>query len=336
MLSLPEEKGLVLSTVNFIPDEALRNLSQEFPQFDFRKSASKDEALLLARKAEIIVMLGPSRDVISSATNCKWLQVFTAGVEDYLEIDSVKNNKNLLLTNVSGIHAVPISEHIFALILTLTRGLKTAIMNQEERRWVGLREMGRPKMEVLSDKTMALVGLGSIGLMTTKKAKAFGMKTIGVKRVPAKKPKDPEYSNYVDEIYGNEELANIVSRSDVIVNTLPLTAETLGIFNARIFSKAKKGSIFVNVGRGKTVVEKDLIDALRTGKLAGAGLDVFEEEPLSRDSPLWEMENVIVSPHISGWSAGYFQQGLEIFRENLKRYEKGENLMDLVDKNAGY
>jgi phosphoglycerate dehydrogenase-like enzyme len=330
------EKRLVLFTINYIPDGAIRSLTQEFPEFDFKKSSSKDDALTSVQRAEILVMLGPNPEIISSATNCRWLQVFSAGVEDYLEIDSVKSNKNLMLTNVSGIHAVPISEHIFALLLCLTRGLKSAISNQEKKSWVGLREMGTPKMEVLSEKTMTLVGLGSIGLMTAKKAKGFGMRTMGVKRDPAKVPKDPDYSNYVDEIYGNKELVSAVSMADVIVNTLPFTKDTQDIFDSQLFSKAKKGCIFINVGRGQTVIEKDLIEALKTGNLAGAGLDVFDEEPLPKDSALWEMENVIVSPHISGWSADYFDKGLEIFKENLARYEKGEPLIDLVDKNAGY
>jgi phosphoglycerate dehydrogenase-like enzyme len=331
-----KERKLILVTVN-IPDTLMGGLTKEFPQYEFRRTASKDEAVSVAKDADIVVALSPSAEIISSAKKCKWLQVLTAGVEDYLAIGAVKNNQDLLLTNASGIHGIQISEHVFAMILALTRGIKTAILNQQNKTWVGLERMIKPpSMMELCDKTLVIAGLGNIGLETARKGKAFGMRAIGVKRDPWKRPKDPQYSNYVDEIHGMQDLAKIVSEGDFIVNTLPLTEETEAIFDSAIFSSTKNGAIFVNVGRGKTVVEKDLIEALKSGKLAGAGLDVFEEEPLPKDSVLWEMENVVVSPHISGWSAHYFERALDLFKQNLRRYTDGESLINLVDRKAGY
>ena len=333
---MEKERKLVLFTVN-IADQLIRDLSKEFAQYEFRRTTSRNEALSIARKAEILVTLGPSPEIITTATNCKWLQVLSAGVEDYLAIDAVKNNQNLILTNASGIHQIQISEHVFAMILALTRGMKTAVLNQQKKVWAGLERMTKsPPMMELYGKTLVLAGLGSIGLATARKGKAFGMKPIGLKHDRSKRPKDPEYSNYVDEIHGAEDLSNVVSTADFIVNSLPLTKETEGVFDSEIFSNTKNGAIFINVGRGKTVVELDLIRALKSGRLGGAGLDVFEKEPLPNDSALWEMDNVIVSPHISGWSAEYFERALDIFRQNLRRYSAGEYLTNLVDKEAGY
>jgi phosphoglycerate dehydrogenase-like enzyme len=327
-------KRLVVLTVR-VSDKAIQNLNNEFPRFEFRKTASKAEALSMVEDAEILVSLAPSSEIISSANGCKWLQVLTAGVEDYLAMNEIRNKQDLLLTNASGIHAIPISEHIFAMILALTRDIKKAIINQQDKIWTGL-ENTKPSMIELCGKNLLLVGLGSIGLATAKKGKAFGMKCIAVKNDILKEPKDPKYSNYVEEIHGPEELAKLIPLADFIVDSLPLTERTENMFDAKLFSKVKEGAFFVNVGRGKTVVERDLVEALRSGRLAGGGLDVFETEPLPKDSELWEMTNVIVSPHISGWSEDYLERALEIFKENLRRYIKGERLINLVDRKVGY
>jgi phosphoglycerate dehydrogenase-like enzyme len=264
-----EKRKLVLIAVN-MSEEDLFELKREFPQYEFEKSSAKKEALSIAKEAEILVTLAPSEEIIRSAKTCKWLQVLTAGVEDYLKIDAVRDNDQLLLTNASGIHSIQISEHIFAMILSITRGIKIAVLNQNLKKWEGLEDSKeRPKLTELGGKTMLVVGLGSIGLATAKKGKAFGMKILGIKNNAAKKPKDPEYSQYVDQVGGPEKLENFVTISDFIVNCLPLTHETLGIFDSKIFSNMKTSAIFVNVGRGKTVVERDLIEALRSGKLGG-------------------------------------------------------------------
>jgi phosphoglycerate dehydrogenase-like enzyme len=257
-------------------------------------------------------------------------------VEEYLSMDSIKDNSNIRLTNVSGIHGAPISEHAFAMLLALTRKIKPAILNQEKKEWAKLREERPLNLIVLDGKTMLLAGLGSIGLETAKKAKAFGMKTIGLKRLPEKRPKDPHYIEYVDEIVGHQQLAEAVSVSDVIVDSLPLTSDTRGLFDSKVFQAMKKGAIFVNVGRGKTVVEQDLVQALVQNRLYGACLDVFAQEPLPKESSLWRMSNVIISPHISGWSSEYDEKALVIFRENLTHYTKGEELRNVVDKISGY
>lgn len=332
---MPENRGIVLVALN-VPDEVFTGLRQEFPDFEFQVSKSKDQALLLVERATILVTIGASKEIISHAKNCQWIQTMSAGVEEFLQIDAIRNNPNLILTNASGIHAIPISEHIFAMVLALTRNLNSVIRNQSNKKWVGLVDERPATIVELYGKNILVVGLGAIGLETAKKAKSFGMKTTALKRNPSKSPKDSNYAEYVDRVVGKDDLIQAISDSDIVVNTLPLTQETEGLFDSSVFSKMKSGSIFVNVGRGRTVVEADLVAALESRKLSGACLDVFEEEPLPVHSPLWDMENVIVSPHIAGWTPKYFDRALEIFRENLRRYSKGEHLLNTVDKNLGY
>jgi phosphoglycerate dehydrogenase-like enzyme len=157
-----------------------------------------------------------------------------------------------------------------------------------------------------------------------------------VKRNKSKELKQSQYSDFVDEIFSAQELGIVLSRSDVVVDTLPITIETKAVFDVRAFSEMKTHCIFINIGRGQTVVEKDLIEALKSQKILAAGLDVFETEPLPVDSPLWKLGNVIISPHVSGNAPFYFERGFEILAENLERYSKGDRLKNLVDLNAGY
>jgi phosphoglycerate dehydrogenase-like enzyme len=332
---LSQNPTVSLFTID-VPDQALAKLGQEFPSFEFIKSTTKEEALQIAERVQILVAINASKEIIARAKNCRWIQCFSAGVEDFLEIDEVRNNPNLLLTNASGVHGIPISEHIFAMLLGLTRNLNSVIKNQSKKRWVGLRDERPTSITELYGKNMLVAGLGAIGLETAKKAKSFGMKVYALKRNPSQSPKDSHYSEYVDRVLSKEDLTSILSQMDVVVDALPITSETQGFFDSNFFSEVKPGAIFVNIGRGKTVRELDMILALKSGKLGGACLDVFEEEPLPANSPLWDMSNVIVSPHIAGWTPKYFERAFEILEENLRRYSNGDGLLNLVRKNLGY
>ncbi len=290
----------------------------------------------VAEGIQILVAINASKEFIARAKNLRWIQCFSAGIEDFLEIDEVRNNPDLFLTNASGVHGIPISEHIFAMLLGLTRSLNSVILNQSKKRWVGLRDERPASITELYGKNMLVVGLGAIGLETAKKAKSFGMKVYAMKRNPSQSPKDTHYSEYVDRLLSKEDFTSILSQIDVVVDALPQTPETEGFFDSNFFSEIKSGAIFVNIGRGRTVSEPDMISALKSGKLGGACLDVFEQEPLPTDSPLWDMSNVVVSPHIAGWTPKYFERAFGILEENLNRYSKGDKLLNLVQKNLGY
>ena len=254
----------------------------------------------------------------------KWLQSWSAGV-DYLPLEEL-SSRNIYLTSANGVHANPISETIFALMLGLTRKIHTYVKNQQKKTWHHA-QMG---LEI-HEKTIGIIGVGTIGKETAKIAKAFGMHVLGVRH--SGKPVD-----YVDEMYTPDQLDLLLPKCDYVVVTLPLTKETNQWFGAEQFKQMKASAFFINIGRGEIVVEADLIQALFEGTIAGAGLDVFETEPLGTESPLWEMENVIVTPHTSGSTEHYDQRVIEnILIPNLKAYLSGKiPPINLVNFSKGY
>lgn len=328
------EKRVLISTRVF--DNTLSEFDSIFEGvYEIVSSQNKKEALELAKTAEVLVMIAPSQDIISAAHGCKWIHTLTAGVETFLNLDAVSNNPGIILTNSSGVHAIPMSEHVFAMLLMFARRMKTSVVNQQASKWVQPLSVESHETFELYGTTIGIAGLGNIGMEIAKKAKSFGMRVIGTKRNHSNL-KDASYAEYVDEILPPSRLYEFLEQSDFIVNSLPYTQETKHLFDAVKFSRFKQGSIFVNIGRGETVVESDLIDALRSQKIKFAALDVFETEPLPQDSPLWKMDNVLISPHYAGWSPLYFERAYKILIENLWRYSRNEKLINLVDRNRGY
>lgn len=254
----------------------------------------------------------------------KWLQSWSAGVNSFplAELES----RNIQITSANGVHAFPISETIFALMLGLTRKIHTYVKNQQSKTW----HHANMNLE-LHGKTIGVIGVGAIGKETAKIAKAFGMNVLGIRH--SGKPEE-----FVDEMYTPDQLDVILPNCDYVVVTLPLTKETKQLFGAKQFKEMKSSAFFINIGRGEIVVEADLIEALREGIIAGAGLDVFEKEPLCQDSPLWEMENVIITPHTSGSTEHYNRRVVEnILIPNLKEYLSGKTpSINLVDYSKGY
>ncbi|MDR7002641.1 D-2-hydroxyacid dehydrogenase [Neobacillus niacini] len=254
----------------------------------------------------------------------KWLQTWSAGVNS-LPLEKLES-RHVLLTSANGVHAYPISETIFALMLGLTRKIHSYVRNQQSKTWHHA-HMGLE----LHEKTVGILGVGAIGKETGKIAKTFGMHVIGIRH--SGKPEE-----FVDEMYTTNELHTLLPKCDYVVITLPLTKETNQLIGKEQFDQMKSSAFFINIGRGEIVVEKDLVQALKDGKIAGAGLDVFEKEPLSEDSPLWEMENVIITPHTSGSTEHYNQRVIEnILIPNLKSYLSGQTPSEnLVDFSKGY
>ncbi|MEH7503351.1 D-2-hydroxyacid dehydrogenase [Neobacillus drentensis] len=254
----------------------------------------------------------------------KWLQSWSAGV-DYLPLEELCS-RNIYLTSANGVHANPISETIFALMLGLTRKIHTYVKNQQKKTWHHA-QMG---LEI-HEKTIGIIGVGTIGKETAKIAKAFGMHVLGVRH-------SGKSVDYVDEMYTPDQLDMLLPKCDYVVVTLPLTKETNQWFGAEQFKQMKASAFFINIGRGEIVVEADLIQALFEGTIAGAGLDVFETEPLGTESPFWEMENVIVTPHTSGSTEHYDQRVIEnILIPNLKAYLSGKiPPINLVNFSKGY
>ncbi len=288
---------------------------------------TRDKSDIEARLGEIEVAVGGfPRDLLGPAPNLRWFQQWGAGADWLIERPNVAA-KDFVLTNVSGIHAVPISEHIFAFLLAFARGFPKAMRDQFGTTW-SQRER-QPAFE-LAGKTMLLLGVGAIGARTAQLAQAFGMRVVGMRR-SADKKLEP-----IDEMVSLDALQRVLPEADVVVLTLPLTADTHHIIGEAELRMFKKTALLVNIGRGGLVDEPALVRALEEGWLAGAGLDVFETEPLPETSPLWEMENVIITPHTSGDTPHYDERALEIFLDNLRRYAKGEPLTHVVEKRLGY
>jgi phosphoglycerate dehydrogenase-like enzyme len=301
-------------------------IQEIIPEWDLLVSKERTVWQDHLMEAEIIAgwKKGMAEYCLAPDSKLKWLQSWSAGV-DSMPLELLKS-RGILLTSANGVHAFPISETIFAFMLGLTRKLHTYVKNQQTKTWHHA-HMGLE----LHDKTVGIIGVGAIGKETARIAKAFGMHVIGVRH--SGKPEE-----FVDEMYTTDELNSLLPKCDYVVVTLPLTDETHQLFGESQFKQMKSSAFFINIGRGEIVVEADLIAALENGQLAGAGLDVFETEPLKVESPLWEMDNVIITPHTSGSTEHYDKRVIEnILIPNLKQYLSGKTLsINRVDYSKGY
>jgi len=286
-----------------------------------------DPAEINAHLDEVEVAAGwLPREAIARAPRLRWLQQWSAGTDWLLRAPEAAAAP-FVLTNASGVHAQPIAEHILALLLALSRGLPRAMRAQAAARWE------RPpagSLRELADQTMLLIGVGAIGARTARFAEALGMRVLGVRRDPSRP------AEHVAEMHGPADLDALLPVADVLVLTVPLTRETRHLIDERRLRAMKASALLINVGRGATVDEQALVRALREGWIAGAGLDVFESEPLPEASPLWAMENVIITAHYAGHTPRYDERATEIFMDNLERYLAGRPLRNVVDKALGY
>ena len=274
------------------------------------------------------VLLGACTLVDSTMRDLKWVQHFTAGVEACVGhqgfIDSGAS-----LSNMKGVYGAGIAEHVIAMMFSFSRGLHQFRQQQFDKNWDRSLAQRYP-MQELKGKTLLLVGLGGIGTEIAWRAHALGLRVVASRNSRRAKPE------FVDYVGLSDELLSLASDADIVVNTTPLTTATTGLFDARFFSVLKPSAYFINVGRGKSVVTEALVDALQNSKLAGAGLDVVEPEPLPRDHPLWSMPNVIITPHISARSDLVMERFWIFIQENLRRYVAGEKLLNVVNMKKGY
>jgi len=265
-------------------------------------------------------------DLLPQARRLRWLQEWGAGVDWLLRYPEAAG-QDFTLTNASGVHAIPISEQIISYLLAFARQLPQAVRAQERRAW---QSPGRGQLFELAGKTMLLIGVGAIGARTAAIAAALGMRVLGIRRRPAGDLPG------VEAMYGSDRLHDLLPEADCVVLTIPLSHETEGMIGERELRAMKPTSYLINIGRGGTIQEPALVRALREGWIAGAALDVFEQEPLPERSPLWALDNVIVTAHYAGLTPAYDERALAIFLDNLARYRAGEPLRNVVDKAAGY
>src|SRR5690606_9823342 len=265
-------------------------------------------------------------DLLPGATSLEWIQQWGAGADWLLRYPGAADMR-FVLTNASGVHAVPISEHVLAYLLAFARGLPLAFGHQARGEW---QPVPAASLFELAGKTLLLVGAGAIGARVARLAAAFEMRVVVVRR-DASRPVAGAHA-----VHGEGELLGLLPTADFVVITAPLTQSTHGMFGADQFRAMKSTAYLVNIGRGGIIQEDELVASLRDGRLAGAGLDVFEQEPLPADSPLWGMNNVIITCHYSGATPRYNERAFGIFLDNLERFKAGEELINVVDKHGGY
>jgi phosphoglycerate dehydrogenase-like enzyme len=279
------------------------------------------------REAEVFVGWC-SAAAVERGVNLKLYQAIDAGVEDCVMSPAI-GGRSFVLANTQKISGPSAAEHAIALTLALSR--KLPAFHEAQLEGAFSRELSRdPPMVELGGKTMLVAGLGGIGTEVARLAAAIGMRVIATR---ASSREGPDFVDYVGLA---NELPELAARADVIVNALPYTDETRGLFDRRLFDRMKPGSYYVSVGRGETTVTGDLVAALEAGKLAGAGLDVTDPEPLPPDHRLWRTANVIITPHVASSSRERFERQWLVIRENLRRYVGGERLLNVVDIERGY
>jgi phosphoglycerate dehydrogenase-like enzyme len=265
--------------------------------------------------------------IVREAENLRWLQDTRHGV-DACMVPEVEE-KDFILTNAQHTSGPPMADHVIAMMTMLTRGLHNFHRYQIEKGEWKERPIEFPVLE-LSDKTLLVVGLGGVGTEVAKRAHGLGMRVIGIRNSSREGPEFVDYVGLSDELY------ELAAKSDVIVNTLPLTDETRGLFDKQFFDAAKHGTYFISVARGGSTVTSDLIAALKDGRVTAAGLDVTDPEPLPKGHELWTLPNVIITPHIAATTDQGRWRRWAVIRENLRRYVNGEPMLNVVDVSRGY
>ena len=291
-------------------------------------SKDKDHLKKIISDADILVCMKVDKDAFLMAKNLKWIHVGLAGVEKSLFPELISSR--ILLTSSKGIHSTTVAELILGMILAFAKGILISFNCQKKKVW-GFEEVSSNKFD-LDGKILGIVGLGSIGLEAAKRGKALGMIVYGMKN----KIKKGEKIKYVDKIFPKSRLNQLLKKSDFVVLALPYTPETYHLIGENELNQMKRTAFLINTARGPIVDEEALTKALGEKKIAGAGLDVFEIEPLPSESKLWDFDNVILTPHIGGAMPDYYGKVAFVFKENLERFLGGKKLKNLVDKKLGY
>ena len=312
-----------------IPLTRVEELRTRFPHITFLHSTTRETDLELAPGADAAFAIALGREAIARATRLRWLHCSGHAVGHFPLADLAA--RGVVVTNSRGIQSVPIAEHVMACLLALARRLPQTLRDQQERAWRPNALTGEASPWLLAGRTIGIIGMGTLGRAIAVRAKAFGMRVVGMRRNP-----DRGAPLEVDEVVGPTERDRLLSEADVVVIAAPLTPETDRLLDARAIARMKAGAVVINIARGQLIDEAALAEALESGRLGGAALDVFTTEPLPPDSPFWSLPNVVVTPHNSGFRAGHFDAVIDLFAENLTRFERGVELLNVVDLQTGY
>ncbi len=309
-----------------IEADYLARLQHEFPETRFLLCLDDASLTSAIPDADALVGTAITPALLDAAPKLRWIACTSAGVEKLLP--TLRGRDGITLTNFSGVAAPNIAEHVLMMMFSFARGMRVLARQQEQHQWIP-DDLPLPTFE-LGGQTLGIVGMGEIGDALARKAHGIGMRVLGVQRHPEKKPA------YLAELLAADELPQVLAESDHLALCLPLTPATKYTIDTEELAQMKRGAYLYNIGRGQLVNQDALIVALRGASIAGAGLDVTTPEPLPPDSPLWEMTNVFVTGHTAARTPHYWERGIEVLVDNVRRFVAGDDLRDVVDTSAGY
>ena len=299
-------------------------LEAQTAQRELEESMAEAEVLFGFWGPKLIEMYPTPQALREGAERLRWIQVTSAGLDRVARSGLLESD--FMVTSASGLHATPIGEYVLLVMLMFCKGAANFTRAQQRKEWV------RYMPKELYGKTVGVVGMGHIGTEVARLSKAFGCRVLAIRRSATARTQDA----VADELLPPADLPYLLAESDFVVVAVPLTGETQGLIGEAELGAMKETGVLINIARGAAVDEQALVRALKEGTIAGAGLDVFEQEPLSPESELWTLENVIMSPHISGGTEIYNKRATGIFCDNLRRYLAGQPLANLADPARGY
>jgi phosphoglycerate dehydrogenase-like enzyme len=313
-----------------MPRHFVDRIRRDFPQHTVSEAWDRDTLRRLLPEADAAFTPFVDRDIFPSASRLRWVQSPAVGVGSLMFPELLASP--VVITSSRGIRARAIAEHVLGVTIALARRLPVAIRAQIAHRWAQ-EELEGASVDVrtLQGQRMGIVGLGAIGLELVKIAAPFGFRVSAIRRRAGQPRPDG-----VEDVWPLDRLPDLLAQSDVIVLAVPHTPDTKRLIGKRELDRVKRGALLVNIARGKLVDDDAVIAALVDGRLGGVALDVFSEEPLDPASPYWDLPNVIITPHTSGAMQDFWTPLVALFSENLRRFEKGEPLLNIVDKVAGY
>jgi phosphoglycerate dehydrogenase-like enzyme len=312
------------------PDWVASRLRQEFPQLEvvhLKDYVGLDEQI---RDAEIVIAWSLKPEQVKSAKKLRWVHSTAAAVHQLIFPELVE--ADIVLTNARDVHGPVVAEHVMALIFALAKKIPQAVRFQQNHVW-GQQTMWetKPRPREIAGATLGLVGLGSIGTQVAKHAFALGMRVIATREHPEK-----PIPEGIDHVFSPAELHTLLAQSDYVVLAAPVTTQTRQLIDATRLSQMKPDACLINVGRGTLVDQAALAHALESKTIGGAALDVFDKEPLPADSPLWDLENLLITPHTAGLTERLWERNYKLIAENLRRYLAHQPLLSIVDKKKGY
>ena len=311
------------------PSWIQEKLAREFPQLQVVQLQNYDRVPEEITDTDIFIGWSLRPEQFVAAKNLKWIHSPAAAVHQLMFPELI--NSSVVVTNSREVHGPVVAEHAIALVLALAKRLPQAMRYQIKKEWAQETLWHeRPRPREISGASVAVIGMGGIGREFTARAKALGMRVLAVRENPQKG------TSGADAVYGTAQLDEVLSQADYVLLCTPVTPGTTGLMNQARLAQMKPDAYLLNVGRGPLIDEKAVIAALRSRSIAGAALDVFEEEPLPADSPFWDLDNVLITPHTAAVTERLWDRHYQLISENLKRFLQGRSLLYEVDKHSGY